>query len=261
MLADEFDTCAWSGRLPKSGAPGPGANQRWAARLNPSHPSRTPHMLATALIRSLRCAGQLPTPRRSKRRSENSIYLVNRERLDVMMPTHGMRNPFCVDALAGRVSTGGAGGAERSFAGWQGHMLADFLLLHVCDCGHAQFYLGPCLGCRCMPSLHVAVPLRGGVGQLWSWGGSVLLAACLSTQNGTARARQTSEFWHCVWGTVSVMRRLHLQVESLCMFLCCFALSKPFALTCIIPICAARGLKIIITPPTGAPPHPTESLD
>ena len=194
-------------------------------------------MLVPALTRSLSSTGQRPTPSCPKRRSENSHLLGHLERLDVMMPTHGTRNTAAVADLAGRVSAGGGGGAEGSFVWWQGYFCRLLLCVLVCGCGRAQLWLETPLGCRCTPMSQVAVPCGGGVVQLWAWGGSVHVAACLIARNGSARARRTSEIWRRVCCTLSVTRRPRLQVESLCMFLCCFDLSKPSTFTCIIPIC------------------------
>ena len=137
----------------------------------------------------------------------------------------------------GRGDSGGRG--ELCFGGMG--MFADFCRLlqcvHVRGCGGVRLWLEPSLGCRCMPISHVAVPRGGGVAQLWHWGGSVRIAACLSERTESARARRTSEIWDRVCGTVSVTRRSRSQVESLCMFQCCFDLSKPSTFICIIPIC------------------------
>ena len=151
-----------------------------------------------------------------------------------MVATHGAQNPAAVGALAGHVS---AGGAEGSFFGWQGHACRLLLCVHVRGCGSVRLWLEPRWGCRCTPISHAAVPCGGGVAQLWHWGGSVHFAVCPIARNGSARARRTSEIWDRVCGTVSVTRRLRLQVESLCMFLCCFDVSKPSTFTCTIPIC------------------------
>ena len=120
---------------------------------------------------------------------------------------------------------------------WHGHVCRLLQCVHVRGCGSVRLWLEPPLGCRCMPISHVAVPRGGGVAQLWHWGGSVRIAACLSERTESARARRTSEIWDRVCGTVSVTRRSRSQVESLCMFQCCFDLSKPSTFTCIIPIC------------------------
>ena len=210
-------------------------------------------MLVTALTRSLSSTGQCPTPSCPTRRSENSIYLVVRSSQDVLMPTHGARNLATMDALAGRVPAGGAGGTGGSFVGWKGHACTLLLCVHVRGCGSVRLWLEPPWGCRCTPILHVAVPRGGGVTQLWHWGGSVLFAACLRDRNGSARARRTLVICDRVCGTVSVTRRLRLQVESLCIFLCCFDLSKPSTFTCVIPICELRHLKISSPPPTTDP--------
>jgi hypothetical protein len=154
-----------------------------------------------------------------------------------MMPTHGARNAATVADLAGRVSAGGAGGAEGSFVSWHGHCCRLLLCVLVCGCGRARLWLETSLGCRCTSMSQVAVPCGGGVVQLWAWGGSMHVIACLIARNGSARARRTSEIWRRVCGTVSVTRQPRLQVESLCMFLCCFDLSKRSTFTCIIPIC------------------------
>ena len=144
-----------------------------------------------------------------------------------MMATHGARNSATVDGLAGRVSAEGAGGAEGSFVWWQGHACRLLLCVHVRGCGRARLCLEPPLGCRCKPISHVAVPRGGGVAQLWHWGGSVHVAACRIAQNGSARARRTFEIRSSCLRSVSVTRRSRSQVESLCMFQCCFDLSKP----------------------------------
>ena len=151
-----------------------------------------------------------------------------------MMATHGARNSATVDGLAGRVSAEGAGGAEGSFVWWQGHACRLLLCVHVRGCGRARLCLEPPLGCRCKPISHVAVPRGGGVAQLWHWGGSVHVAACRIARNGSARARRTFEIRSSCLRSVSVTRRSRSQVESLCMFQCCFDLSKPSTFTCMI---------------------------
>ena len=167
----------------------------------------------------------------------------------------GARNPARVGALAGRVSAGGAGGAEGSFVGWQGLVCRLLPCVHVRGCGRAQFCLEPCSGCRCKPISQVAVPCGGGVAQLWHWGSSVQCAACQIAGNGSAHARQTFGIWSSCLRAVSVTRRSRSQVESLCMFLYCFDLSKPSTFTCIIPIGALRRLKMYFLPPTRATAH------
>ena len=194
-------------------------------------------MLVTALTRSLSSTGQCPTPSCPTRRSENSIYLVVRSSQDVLMPTHGARNLATMDALAGRVPAGGAGGTGGSFVGWKGHACTLLLCVHVRGCGSVRLWLEPPWGCRCTSISHVAVPRGGGVAQPWHWGGSVHVPACLSERIESARARRMSEIWDRVGGTVSVTRRSRSQVESLRMFQCCFDLSKLSTFTCIIPIC------------------------
>ena len=166
-----------------------------------------------------------------------------------MVPIHGAQIPATVAALAGRVSAGGAGGAEGSFVGWQGHSCRLLTLVHVRGCGRAQFCLEPCLGCRCMPISQVAVPCGGRVAQLWHWGSSVQCAACQIAGNGSANARQTFGIWSSCVRSVSVTCRSRSQVESLCMFQCCCDLSKLSTFTCIIQICALCRLKISIGPP------------
>jgi hypothetical protein len=67
-----------------------------------------------------------------------------------------------------------------------------------------------------------------------------------------ARARHICEIWDVCLRAVSATRRSWLHAKTLCMFLSCFALSKRFTCTCIIPICAVTPLKISFTPPTQA---------
>ena len=67
-----------------------------------------------------------------------------------------------------------------------------------------------------------------------------------------ARARHICEIWDVCLRAVSATRRSWLHAKTLCMFLSCFALSKRFTCTCIIPICAVTPLKISFTPPSGA---------
>jgi hypothetical protein len=80
-----------------------------------------------------------------------------------------------------------------------------------------------------------------------------------------ARARHICEIWDVCLRAVSATRRSWLHAKTLCMFLSCFALSKRFTFTCIIPICAVTPLKISFTPPSGArspalPPHPDPDI-
>ena len=80
-----------------------------------------------------------------------------------------------------------------------------------------------------------------------------------------ARARHICEIWDVCLRAVSATRRSWLHAKTLCMFLSCFALSKRFTCTCIIPICAVTPLKISFTPPSGArspalPPHPDPDI-
>jgi hypothetical protein len=65
-----------------------------------------------------------------------------------------------------------------------------------------------------------------------------------------ARARHICEIWDVCLRAVSATRRSWLHAKTLCMFLSCFALSKRFTCTCIIPICAVTPLKISFTPPS-----------
>ena len=157
-----------------------------------------------------------------------------------MVPTHGARNPTAVGALAGRVSAGGAGWAEGSFLGWQGHMLADFCYVcmcvaaEACDCGWS--HLGAA-GAR--PFRMLQCPVAAGSP---SYGTGVAVCTLLfvrSLEMGPRVPVELRKSGHRVCGTVSVTRRLRLQVESLwlCMFLCCFDFSKPSTFTCTIPIC------------------------
>ena len=208
-------------------------------------------MLVTALTHSLPSTGQRPTQSCPMRRYENSIYLVvRRSSTSWCRPTvRRIWRPWPLWPLGCR--QGGQRGQREALFGGRG-MFADFCYVcmcvaaEACDCGWSHLWR---LGCRCTPISHVAVPRGGGVAQLWHWGGSVRIAACLSDRTESARARRTFKIWAHVCGTVSVTRRSRLQVESLCMFLCCFELSKPSTFTCAIQICALRRLKISFPPP------------
>ena len=138
-----------------------------------------------------------------------------------MMPVHGTRKPATVDGLAGRVSAGGAGGAEGSFVGCQGHACRLLLCGHVRGCGGARLCSELPLGCRCTPISHVAVPSGGGVTQLWTWGGSMHFLACLNDRNGSACARRTCEIWAREPTPLSLPRRFRVKFDPLHMFLGC----------------------------------------
>ena len=108
----------------------------------------------------------------------------------------------------------------------------------------------PCWGSRCMTRVHVAVSLDGGVGQPCTWGGSLVHAVWWVAQMSPRALVTFARFGTCVCARCRLRVRSWLHAKTLCMFLSCFALSKRFTCTCIIPICAVTPLKISFTPPS-----------
>ena len=103
-------------------------------------------MLVTAPIRSL-SSTQVNARRRRDRgvdlRTPSTRWFDAPRRH--VVPTHGARKLATVGALTGRVSAGGAGGAEGSFVGWQGHVCRLLPCVHVRCCGRVRSVAGASL--------------------------------------------------------------------------------------------------------------------
>jgi hypothetical protein len=156
-----------------------------------------------------------------------------------------------VAALAGRVSAGGAERAEVSFAGWQVHV-CRLCIVCMCvaadehDCGWSHLGVA---GAR--PFHMLQCPVAAGSPSYDTGAAVCTLLRVQSLEMGPRVHVELSKSGIVSVGTVSVTRRSRSQVESLCMFLCCFDLSKPSTFTCTIPMCTWLRLKISFPPPVG----------